>query len=443
MESVKAWRRFEIGLVRLGFEVYLTLLRWSPRFAPFALRFSTLLNGSKGLAQALAKAQEERHPLFQVVERLSREVSPGCRRSFLQSHVPLLFQTQDGKGFFPKVLIISVTSRCNFTCKDCFNNTFHERADLDEHVLDRLLTEAEEEGTRIVALSGGEPLMRRDLLDIVARHRRLYFQVFTNGSLIDEAVAERMERLGNVMPFISLEGGEEETDCRRGRGCYRRVLRAMERLKSHGVIFGANVMVTPGNLEKVTSDSFVKELVERGALVIWYITYRPVGRSPDPGLVLSWQEHLRLYRRVQSLRSSHPIVALENLHDVASFGGCPAKLGVAIHIDHQGNVTPCPPIHFSNQSIKRQSLRQALRNSPLIERIMAWEGRGCIILDAPEELARLVESTGARETSPGYDLVALRRYAELRGEHRRSGGEMERAPDLYEEVKEVLRWRRG
>src|SRR3990172_5354609 len=187
--------------------------------------------------------------------RLATEINPESRDNFIEHHIPMLSdRRRNGEGFFPKVLIISVTSRCNFTCPDCFNNSFTGKEDLKPDVLDRILYESEGKGTRIVALSGGEPLSRGDLFDIIKRHPALYFQIFTNGALITEEVAETISSLGNVMPFLSLEGDEELTDKRRGEGCYQKVFGAMERLKKRGVIFGANVMVTPANFQSNTSE---------------------------------------------------------------------------------------------------------------------------------------------------------------------------------------------
>jgi MoaA/NifB/PqqE/SkfB family radical SAM enzyme len=205
------------------------------------------------------------------MKRLASGINPKIRANFLNHHIPMLYQTnKGGDGFVPGIIIISVTSRCNFTCHDCFNSSFRGDEDLSADVLDRVLFEAGSMGTGIVALSGEEPLMRKDLFDIIERHPKLYFQLFTNGSLITESVAERIANLGNVLPFISLEGGRALTDRRRGEGCYQRVLDAMSRLQERKVIFGSNVMVTPVNFFEATSKDFVTSLIQSEVMVIWY-----------------------------------------------------------------------------------------------------------------------------------------------------------------------------
>ena len=101
-----------------------------------------------------------------------------------------------------------------------------------------MLREGKEMGIYFVTISGGEPFIRQDLLDIFETHGDMYFQVYTNGTLIDEPLAKRLSRLGNVLPAISVEGWEEETDARRGSGAFQKILSAMSRLREAGVLFG-------------------------------------------------------------------------------------------------------------------------------------------------------------------------------------------------------------
>jgi MoaA/NifB/PqqE/SkfB family radical SAM enzyme len=57
-----------------------------------------------------------------------------------------------------------------------------------------------------------------DILTLCRRHQDCGFMMFTNGTLIDEAFADQMLEVGNLMPAISVEGYEAETDFRRGAG---------------------------------------------------------------------------------------------------------------------------------------------------------------------------------------------------------------------------------
>jgi MoaA/NifB/PqqE/SkfB family radical SAM enzyme len=81
----------------------------------------------------------------------------------------------------------------------------------------------------------------------------MYFLVFTNGTRIDENLADELARLGNVAPAISLEGFETETDRRRGPGLFARVMKTMALLRERGVLFGIRVTYASHTLDTVTA----------------------------------------------------------------------------------------------------------------------------------------------------------------------------------------------
>ncbi|MCK4356180.1 radical SAM protein, partial [Candidatus Bipolaricaulota bacterium] len=145
-------------------------------------------------------------------------------------------------GFVPpKFVLVSPTGTCNLRCVGCYAESDPgNHASLDFDTFDRILTEKRELwGSHFTVISGGEPFLwrdgERDLLDMVAKHDTDFFMVYTNGTLIDDETARRMGELGNISPAVSVEGFEEETDARRGKGTHRKVLAAFDSLRRHGV----------------------------------------------------------------------------------------------------------------------------------------------------------------------------------------------------------------
>jgi sulfatase maturation enzyme AslB (radical SAM superfamily) len=69
---------------------------------------------------------------------------------------------------------------------------------------------------------------------------------------------------GNIPNAISLEGWEEETDTRRGKGTFQRIMAAMSRLRERRLFFGTSATVTRNNVEQLTSDEFIDFLIEQG-----------------------------------------------------------------------------------------------------------------------------------------------------------------------------------
>jgi MoaA/NifB/PqqE/SkfB family radical SAM enzyme/nitroimidazol reductase NimA-like FMN-containing flavoprotein (pyridoxamine 5'-phosphate oxidase superfamily) len=382
-------------------------------------------------------AKRRNHPLFRLMKRFAEEVNPHCRHRLMETLPGFPW----GNGGFPRALVISVTSKCNYACDACFNSALKHGKTMDKEALSRIIRKAKAGGTRLFALSGGEPLLMPGLLEVIKGHRDVYFQVFTNGSLITGDIAEGLAELGNTMILISLDGNEAMTDDRRGKGAHEKAFEAMHRLRSRGVVFGCNVMVTSENVQSVTSSVFVNNLVEAGAMMIWYISYRPVGDNPDFKLLLTPEEHLKLYERIREIRNSHAIVALENLYDFS--GGCLATQGLATHIDPEGNLTPCPPMHFSTDNVLNgRGLKETVEGSSMLNAIRAFHEPGhskCIILEKPEVLGDIIHKLGAVDTTGGLDTEALRRYIEYRKNQQQS---MLPAPtkeaDLYGELKALL-----
>ena len=79
---------------------------------------------------------------------------------------------------------------------------------------------------------------KKDLIRLCEKHNDCVFLCFTNGTLIDEAFADDMLRVGNFIPAISLEGFESATDLRRGSGVYKKATDAMALLKRKKLIYG-------------------------------------------------------------------------------------------------------------------------------------------------------------------------------------------------------------
>ena len=104
--------------------------------------------------------------------------------------------------------------------------------------------------------------------------------MYTNGTLINEKMAQRMAEVGNITPAISVEGFEKETDGRRGKGVYKRILKAFENLRNTGVPFGISITAMKSNAEFVLSDEFMDFYFEQqGAIYGWIFQYMPIRRN--------------------------------------------------------------------------------------------------------------------------------------------------------------------
>ena len=233
-------------------------------------------------------------------------------------------------------------------------------------------------------ISGGEPFLwkdeGKDLLDMAARHDSNFFMVYTNGTLITKAVAERLAKLGNVSPAISVEGFEAETDRRRGKGVHRRILQAMENLREVGVPFGISVTATRHNVDLIMSDEFADFYFDRqGVAYGWIFQYMPIGRKHTLDLMVSPEQRLEMWRRTHRLVLDRKIFVADFWNSGTSSSGCIAagRPGGYFYIDWDGDVTPCAFVPYSTANIKDiyrsgGNLDDILK-CPLFTRIRQWQ----------------------------------------------------------------------
>ena len=238
-------------------------------------------------------------------------------------------------------------------------------------------------------------MRRKDIIRLCEAHQDCYFFAFTNGTLVDDELCREMLRVGNFALAFSIEGDEEATDMRRGKGTYRKVIAAMERMKEYGLLFGCSTCYHRYNTESIASDEFVDDMIARGCRFMWNFTYMPVGREARTDFLATPEQRAYMYRRIREIRETKPIFAIDFWNDGEYTGGCIAGGRQYLHINAAGDVEPCAFIHYSNVNIHQVSLLEALR-SPLF---MAYRRRQpfndnhlrpCPLLDNPEALAAMV-----------------------------------------------------
>lgn len=207
----------------------------------------------------------------------------------------------------PNLMVISPTMRCNLRCYGCYAGEYSQADDLAPELLERVVNEAKEMGIFFITVSGGEPFFSQDVLNLWKKHRDIFFQVYTNGTLIDREMAKRLAEYSNVIPCISVEGYETETDKRRGYGTYAKIMAAMDNLRTEGVPFGFSATATRQNNELISSDEFVDFYASKGCFIGWYFNYIPIGRKPDLNLMPTPQQRVDRWKKITAIRHKRSI----------------------------------------------------------------------------------------------------------------------------------------
>ena len=315
----------------------------------------------------------------------------------------------DGENI-PPFLIASITSSCNLHCAGCYSRQNHACTDaepvnqLTTENWDNIFSEARELGISFILLAGGEPLLRRDVIEAAGNYPEILFPVFTNGTLLNDEYIRLFDKKRNLLPILSIEGRLEKTDERRGMGVYTRVKAAMERIQENHLIFGTSVTATTANLREVTGKEFLDELRDCGCKAVIYVEFVPVTEeSKDLAPGDAEREYLR--DRLSGIREEYPdMVFVSFPGDEKSSGGCLAAGRGFFHINSHGGAEPCPFSPYSDINVKNTSLRQALR-SPLFTALrehnilMEEHSGGCVLFERKESVEALLAESAGRAVS--------------------------------------------
>jgi len=272
-------------------------------------------------------------------------------------------------GPVPSVVAISPTMRCNYNCLGCYSRGRPMDNELSTDELDTLLTEAEGLGVLAVVVTGGEPLLRDDMLDLMARHRRLLFVPITNGSLMTSETAKRIARSGNVILLVSIEGFPSDTDERRRPTAYEAAIYAFRCLRDARACFGFAATNTTANTDHLGTDAFVDQMAALGCSVGYFIEYIPCGPDPRPEWTLDEAARAAFRQRVLDLRRRKAIVLIQFPHDeYGEDNRCTAAGRGSLHINSQGDVEPCPFMPITCDNIRQGGLMAACQ-SPFLRAI--------------------------------------------------------------------------
>ena len=308
----------------------------------------------------------------------------------------------------PWIILFDPTSACNKHCVGCWAADYGNRLNLTYDEMDSLVSQAEELGTHLFMLTGGEPLVRKaDVLRLAEKHNESLFNIFTNASLVDEEFCAKVAELGNIVFSVSLESYEPSiNDGRRGDGSFEEVMHAFDLMREHGLLFGTSTAYTRENTEKVSSDEFFDLLIGKGCRWAWFFHYMPVGEGANADLMPTVEQRRYMFRRIRELRAPEggkPIFAMDFQNDGEFVGGCIAGGRNYCHINSNGDVEPCVFIHYSNMNIREHSLIECLQQ-PLFQEYRNRQPfnknllRPCPMLENPQMLQEMVERSGAHST---------------------------------------------
>lgn len=308
-----------------------------------------------GSKQAEDKYYIVKAMLKSIEKILNRGVAPAFKNSLTKIFVgDILLKRKSGVkdefyrefGHYPPLFVLLCpTQNCNLKCIGCYTNSGGKGATLEEEIADRIITEVKELwDSNFIVLSGGEPLTYEPLFRLAEKHDNMFFMMYTNGTLINEEMAKKLAQAGNIVPAISVEGFEKETDQRRGAGVHQKILQAFANLRKAKVPFGISATATRINADAITRDEFYDYYFEeQQATFQWIFQYMPIGRAPTLELMPTPEQRLKIREQKIRMERERNYFIGDFWNDGPGCNGCisAGRQGGYFNITGEGDCTPC------------------------------------------------------------------------------------------------------
>lgn len=279
-------------------------------------------------------------------------------------------------------MIISwnTTQACNISCRHCYREAGEKRPDeLDTEEGKRLLNEMAKAGFKIVILSGGEPLLRADLYELIEHARSVGLRpvLGTNGILLTPAVALRLREAGLLMAGISLDSQDKDRhDWFRDRaGAWEATIRGMEACRAAGLPFQIHTTVMDWNEGEITD---ITDLAVRQGAAAHHIFFLvPVGRAAlIENSTLKTAQYEALLNRILDKQRQAPLeikptcapqfmrIAKQRGLPMRFTRGCLAGTAYCVVLPN-GDVQPCPYLPLKIGNTRDTAFDVLWRDSPV------------------------------------------------------------------------------
>ena len=257
----------------------------------------------------------------------------------------------DGRG---GSIVIEITKKCNKKCLHCYSKFAGQHKEMTDDVLDSIIRFARKHYKHIF-LTGGEPTLDPRVFAIARNNPDIMFFMFTNGSTITNEYAQRISSLGNLIPILSIDGSSKVTHERlREKGSYNEIEAAIEHFNRNKVPWGYISMVTEINARDVLSPRFLKDKIKKGAFIVRYLEYLPVGPTPQNDLILSGKTYYLLEKRKKEIINSKIIYMQETTQE---------KCNGLLYFDVHGNIKNCFCFHYSKYNVKKGDIQTLVKKT--------------------------------------------------------------------------------
>lgn len=283
-------------------------------------------------------------------------------------------------------ITIDVTSKCNLRCKHCRVNEIGYDMTLDE--IEEVFNKLTDFKPRGVFISGGEPLIRDDIVEIVKKSKKLAPVTIlnTNSLLLTENKLKELIDSGLNYIQVSVDGIEEQHDYIRGKGTYKKTIEKMKMINecSDQIKLHISSVVSQKNIDYM--EEFARQILEIEKINVQILGFKrfipnnvlkdtaALGKDGLKKLYKNLELLQKKYNEKTTIASDMPMKNVFNEKRAIevmkkynlSCVGCSAGVN-GISIRNDGTVTPCTLLYISCGNILKQNLKEILQNADMVK----------------------------------------------------------------------------
>lgn len=270
----------------------------------------------------------------------------------------------------PTVCTLQVTTRCQANCIHC-SAARHKHSGREELTTDewkRVIRDSEQLGAVTVVFTGGEPLLRPDIYELIewVDKDEAVALMFCNGLLLTEENVRRLASAGLWCIHISVDSPDPKAhdEMRRVPGCFEKAMEGLKRAKDAGILAGISTYATPERLHNGQVVEMIELAKSAGADEITVFDVVPTGRllREDSRHLLSDEDKAELCRLEDQYNEGHTLPhVITQAHVNGPTGvGCYAGW-CQFYMTAYGDMTPCDFTPLTFGSAKEESVAQIWR----------------------------------------------------------------------------------